>query len=147
MSDLVKLIEIHFTVRWSLPLKHANPCPIFENIFFACFSTIFLNWILLWVIQRIFMFVIRQKGEFQNRGNKKNKANFPKNKHFLSLYTHSYVCVSGGKEFLFFGQFDVLFFLVTSVFRFAILHCYRRYTQLPINILYRNEFYSFWHPA
>ena len=38
-----------------------------------------------------------------------------------------YVCVSGGKKFLFFGNFGVLCFLETPVLRFAILPYYRRY--------------------
>ena len=40
------------------------------------------------------------------------EQNFPKNKYFLPHDTHTYVCVSGGKNFLFFGifeLFDVLF--------------------------------------
>ena len=35
---------------------------------------------------------LRQKGESQST------PNVPKNEHFLSPYTHTYVCVSGGKK-------------------------------------------------
>ena len=42
--------------------------------------------------------VIRQKGEFQNEGNKTKHSNFPKNEHFLPPDKHMYVCVSGDKK-------------------------------------------------
>ena len=38
-----------------------------------------------------------------------------------------YVCVSGGKKCLFFGNFSVLCFLETSVLRFTLLPYYQRY--------------------
>ena len=38
----------------------------------------------------------------------------------------SYVCVLEGKNCSFFGKFDVLYFLETSVIRFAVLSYYRR---------------------
>ena len=37
------------------------------------------------------------------------------------------VCVSGGKKCLFFGNFGVLCFLETPVWRFALLPYYRQY--------------------
>ena len=40
-----------------------------------------------------------------------------------------YVCVSGGKKCSFFGKFSVLYFLVTSVLRFALLPYYQRYSS------------------
>ena len=46
---------------------------------------------------------------------------FPKNKHFLPPDMHTYVCVSGGKKCLFFGNFGVLCFLETLVLRFTLL--------------------------
>ena len=52
---------------------------------------------------------------------KQSKPKFPKNKHFLPPDTHTYVCVSGGKKCLFFGNFGVLCFLETPVLRFALL--------------------------
>ena len=39
-----------------------------------------------------------------------------------------YVYVSGGKKYLFFGNFGVLCFLETPVLRFALLPYYRRIT-------------------
>ena len=45
--------------------------------------------------------------------------NFPKNEYFLPPDTHTYVCVSGGKKYSFFGKFGVLCFLETPVLRFA----------------------------
>ena len=64
--------------------------------------------------------VIRQKGESEKRVPQESKArqNFPK--------TNTYVCVSGGKKCLFFGNFGVLCFLEAPVFRFALLPYYRR---------------------
>ena len=73
--------------------------------------------------------VIRQKGESQNGCFKKAKQStpkFPKNKYFLPPDTHMYVCVSGGKNCLLFGNFGVLCFLETPVLRFALLPFYRR---------------------
>ena len=71
--------------------------------------------------------VIRQKGESQNGCFKKAKhAKISKKKHFLPPDTHTYVCVSGGKTCLFFGNFGVLCFLETPVLRFALLPYYRR---------------------
>ena len=46
--------------------------------------------------------------------------------HFCSFYG-MHVCV--GKKSLFFGKFGVLFFLVTSVLRFALLSYCRRYMK------------------
>ena len=37
------------------------------------------------------------------------------------------MCVSGRKKCLFFGKFGSLYFPVTSVSRFALLLCYRRF--------------------
>ena len=57
---------------------------------------------------------------------KQSMPNFPKNEHFLHPDTHTYMYVSGGKKCSFFGTFSVLFFLETSVLRFAFLPYYRR---------------------
>ena len=66
--------------------------------------------------------VIRQKGESQNGCFKKAKhAKFQKHKHFLLPDTHTRVCVSRGKECLFFGNVGVLCFLETPVLSFALL--------------------------
>ena len=65
---------------------------------------------------------MRQKGKSQNGGVKKvSMPNFPKNGHFLSPDTYTYVCVSGGKKCSFFGKYGVFCFLVTSALRFALL--------------------------
>ena len=70
---------------------------------------------------------IRQKDESQNGGDKKQSTtNFPKNERFLPSDTHTYLCVSGGKKYLFFVKFGELCFLVTSVLRFALLPYNRR---------------------
>ena len=52
--------------------------------------------------------------------------NFPKNDYFLPSNTHTYVCVSGGKKYLFFGKFGVLCFLITPVLRLALLPYYQQ---------------------
>ena len=73
--------------------------------------------------------VIRQKYENGDDKNLKTKMtkkqprlNFPKNEHFLNFLfdTQMHVYVSVG------GKFGVLYFLVTSVMRFAFLPYYRR---------------------
>ena len=59
--------------------------------------------------------VIRQKGESQDIGNKKQSApNFPKNENFLPPDTHTYMCVWGGKNCSFSWKIGELCFLVTS---------------------------------
>ena len=58
---------------------------------------------------------------------KQSTRKFPKNKHLLPLDTHTYMCVSGGKKCLFFGNFGVLCLLKTPVLRFALLPYYRRF--------------------
>ena len=63
--------------------------------------------------------VIKQNGKSQNGGTKKAKhAKSSEKRTFLTTW---YAHVSGGKKCLFFGKFDVLCFLVTSVLRFALL--------------------------
>ena len=47
-------------------------------------------------------------------------------KHFLPPDTHTYVYVSGGKKYLFFGNFGVPCLLETPALRFALLPYYRR---------------------
>ena len=69
--------------------------------------------------------VIRQKGESQNRCFEKTKyAKFSEktNISYPLRWTRirTYVCVSGGKQFCFFGKFGVLYFLETPVLRFAL---------------------------
>ena len=55
-----------------------------------------------------------------------SKRVFPKNKHFLPP---PYVCVSGGKKCLFFGNFGVLCFLKTPVLRFTPLPYYQKFHE------------------
>ena len=72
--------------------------------------------------------VTRQKGKSENGCCKKPKhAKFSIKQTFLTPW-HAHVCVSGGKNYSFFGKFGVLCFLVTPVLRFALLTFYR----LPI---------------
>ena len=62
---------------------------------------------------------------------KQSIPNFPKNGHFL-LPDISYVCVPGGKTNSLLGKFGALYFLVTSVLRFALLRYYRRIEILAL---------------
>ena len=61
----------------------------------------------------------------------------------------TYVCVSGGKKCLFFGNFGVLCFLETPVLRFALLPYYRRTslqtTQCKGSVIY--VYQTFDHPS
>ena len=85
---------------------------------------------------KIFQYVIklfqsnlkRQKGNLKaGVSRKQSTPNFPKNGHFLPLKrTRTYVCKSGGKKCTFFGKFDMICFLETSVLIFALLPCYRQ---------------------
>ena len=63
---------------------------------------------------------------------KQSTSKFPKNKHFLPPDTHTYVCISGGKKYLFFGNFDVLCFPETPVLRFALLPYYERSNSIDL---------------
>ena len=66
--------------------------------------------------------LIRQKGESLNSCFKKTKhVKFSEKQTLLTPDTHTYVCISGGKECLFFGTFGVLYFLDTTVLRFFLL--------------------------
>ena len=70
---------------------------------------------------------MKQKGESQNECFKKAKMpKFPKNKHFVPPDTHTRVCISGGKKYLFFGNFGLLCFLETLALRFTLLRYYQR---------------------
>ena len=83
---------------------------------------------------------IRQKGESQNGCFKKAKrAKISEKQTFLTPDTHTYVCVSGGKKCLFFGNFGTLCFLETPVLRFALLPYYRR-IALPFADVLQNRF-------
>ena len=61
---------------------------------------------------------------------RKQNANFSENQTFLTLY----------RNVRFFGKFDVLYFLETPAFRFALLPYYRRIFKsnfaMPKNILW-----------
>ena len=60
-----------------------------------------------------------------------NSSAIWKNKHFLPPDTYTYMCVLGGKKYLFFVKFGVLCFLVTFVLRFALLlYCGQIYKNL-----------------
>ena len=68
------------------------------------------------------MWVTRQKANLKKEvSGKQSMSNFPKIEHFLPLEMHTYVCVSGGKKCLFFGKSGVLFVLLTSFLRLALL--------------------------
>ena len=88
----------NWTVWYSPVLDHCSHANSFAKYFAQNYSLI-----------------IRQKGERQNGGYKKTK--------------HSHVRVNiRGKEmfFFFFGKFDVLCFVVTTIFRIILLPYYRR---------------------
>ena len=75
-------------------------------------------------------------GESQNVGNKETKqAKFSVKQTFLTPHTHTYVCVSGGKKCLLYGKFGLLCFLVTSIFRFALLPYYRRFDVFTVSFI------------
>ena len=77
----------------------------------------------------------KAKGRISKRVfQKRSTLNVPKNKHFLPHDTHTYVCVSGGKRYSFFGKFGVLCFLETPVLRFALLPYYRRICVLQLSV-------------
>ena len=86
---------------------------------------------------RLFTFRIGQfvgnkaKGRISKRVLQENKARqiFRKRAFLTPPDTHTCMCVSGGEEFSFFGKCGVLFFLVTSGLRFALLPHYRRLMQ------------------
>ena len=54
-----------------------------------------------------------------------------------------YVWVSGGKKCLFFGKFGVLYFLVTSVLRFALSPCYQR--MMMVSLFQSNISFGYKH--
>ena len=91
--------------------------------------------------------VIRQKGKYQNGGNKKTKhAKFSEKTNVSYPLIHTRTCAYQGVRnvwlFFFFGKFDVLCFLVTSVLRFALLPYYQR-IDIPLllnrEVRYRNN--------
>ena len=85
----------------------------------------FCHWYLISILK--ISSVIRQKGESQKGVSRKQSTpNFPKNEHFLSPDTHTYMCVSGSKKCLFFGKFGMLCFLETPALRLTLLPYYQR---------------------
>ena len=70
---------------------------------------------------------------------KQSQSNFRKSKNFLSSGTQMYLCASEDTKCSFFGKFDMLCFLQTTVLKFAFLLYYRRNitmtrTRLPQSI-------------
>ena len=90
--------------------------------------------------------VIRQKGKSQNGGNKTKHAKFSEKINVSYPLIHTRTCAYQGVRnvwlFFFFGKFDVLCFLVTSVLRFALLPYYQR-IDIPLllnrEVRYRNN--------
>ena len=92
--------------------------------------------------------VIRQKGKSQNGGNKTKHAKFSEKINVSYPLIHTRTCAYQGvrnvQVFLgfFFGKFDVLCFLVTSVLRFALFPYYQR-IDIPLllnrEVRYRNN--------
>ena len=67
----------------------------------------------------------KAKGRISKRVFQENStSNFRKNEHFIPRDTHTYVCVSQGKECSFFREFDVLCFLEAPVLWFVLLSYY-----------------------
>ena len=65
--------------------------------------------------------------------------NCPKNEHFFTPDTHTYVCLSGGKKCSFFGNFGGLCFLEILVLRFALLPYYWRTSSCYFQKLWYTE--------
>ena len=94
----------------------------------------------------------KAEGRISKTGNKKTKhVKFSEKRSFHTPDTHTYICVSGGKTFSFFGKFGLLCFLVASVLRFTLLPYYwRNVSSLMFNLFLRMNFiyivcrYSFW---
>ena len=86
---------------------------------------------------------IRQKGESQNGCYKKTKHAkvFEKRTFRTPWYAHARVR-TWSKKCLFFGEFGVLCFLLTSVLRFTLLRCYRRYMVRMIHVWHANIYTS-----
>ena len=66
---------------------------------------------------------------------KQSTPSFPKNKYFLPPDMHTYVCLSRGKKYSFFGKFGGLCFFGTLGLRFAFLPYYRRF-QIWMNTVF-----------
>ena len=66
-------------------------------------------------------------------------SNCSKNEHFLPPDTHTYVFVSGGKKYSFFGKFGVLCFFETPVLRLALLPYYRRFMSMDLSFFFRGN--------
>ena len=66
---------------------------------------------------------------------KQSTLSFSKNEYFLPPDTHTYVYISRGNKYSFFGKFGGLCFLATPVLRFALLPFKRRIDpSVSINI-------------
>ena len=86
-----------------------------------------------------FSLVIRQKADLKTGVTRKQiTPNLPKNEHFLPSVTYTYVSVSGGNKWSFFGTFGMLCCLVTPVLRFALLPYYRRIHCLKVSTEHKN---------
>ena len=71
--------------------------------------------------------------------------NRPKNEHFFTPDTHTYVSLSGGKKCSFFEKFGVLCFLETPVLRFALLPYYWRTSCYFQKLLYTESTSTLFH--
>ena len=72
------------------------------------------------------------KEQIQKRVFQENKARqiFQKTPNISYPLIRTYMCVSGGKKYSFFGKFGVFCFLETLALRFALLPYYQRYYVL-----------------
>ena len=118
---MAKLLSFRVSARrvsrfFPVKVKRIFLCTNFFKNLKLCSTVFILNQLILLVNIRIIMSVIRQKGESQN-------GYFKKKKH---SDTHTYLCISEGKKFQFFGKFCVLCFLETPVLRIILLPYYRQ---------------------
>ena len=57
---------------------------------------------------------------------KRNTKHLLQNKHFLSPDTRTYVCISRGKTYSFYGKYGVICFFASTILRKTLLLSYRR---------------------
>ena len=86
----------------------------------------------------------KAKEWISKRVSQQNKVSQLFRKTFLTPWSHTYVCLSGGKKCLFFGKFGVLCFLVTSVLRFALLPYYWREQRFREKLLQKSKILRSW---
>ena len=105
-------LQFKYTNTWCISAvkpRSLVKCQQFGIINFSIKAFISTSFLCL----QLFSSVIRQKANLKTEVTRKqNTPRFPKKpKHFLLSDTHMYLCVSRDKRCLFFGKFDVFYFL------------------------------------